>query len=201
MTICSTISLILIIVLFAFRGNAGQGCTVNLTLKSFVAAEGDSLFEDRIGNQTVGQTNSFFEDQLAEDISDGRLDGFLPIEAAFILSGISSKDTLQKYIDWYEQLLATLKGFHLDPFDRAASASKVFSYLHSTWLLHYKEQSTTLIDVVTDQHFNCVAGTILYNLVCSDFGWQTEAFETPTHVYTIFINFTENINNRKFVVL
>ncbi len=130
---------------------------------------------------------------LAKDIEDGTLDDFTHIEAAFVLSGVSKLDSLKAYINWYSELIQGIKGFHLNPFDRVGSASKVFSYLHSTWLLHYKEEATTLLDVVRTKRYNCVAGTILFNLICSDLGWQTEAFETPTHVYTIFSNFTENV--------
>lgn len=142
---------------------------------------------------TKWTTETDLEGRLKQDIEDGHLDNFRPIETAFILSGVSQVDSLQKYVAWYDELVQTLNGFHLDPFDRVASASKVFSYLHNTWLLHYKEQATTILDIIKNRQFNCVAATILYNFICSDLGWQTEAFETPTHVYTIFSNFTENI--------
>jgi len=87
----------------------------------------------------------------------------------------------------------TIDGFHLDLFDRVGSASKIFSYLHSTWLITYREKSTTLLDIVRNKEYNCVAGTILYNLVCTDLGLSTAAFETPTHVYTIFTDFSKRI--------
>jgi tetratricopeptide (TPR) repeat protein len=38
-----------------------------------------------------------------------------------------------------------------------------------------------------------VAGTILYNLLCADLGWPTDAYETPTHTYTLFSNFEERV--------
>ena len=136
---------------------------------------------------------SSLEMKLAADISDHRLDDFSLIQAAFILSGATEEDSLQYYEDWYNQLVETISRFNLDDFDRIGSAGKVFSYLHSTWLRKYKEKATTLIDVVREKRFNCVAGTILYNLVCNDLGMPTEAFETPTHTYTIFPNFTEQI--------
>ncbi|MBD3375809.1 hypothetical protein GF406_12305 [candidate division KSB1 bacterium] len=133
------------------------------------------------------------EKALQQDIQDYTLDNYSHIEAAFILSGARSRANLQKYLDWYDGLLATIEDFHLDSFDRIGSAAKVFSYLHSSWLLDYKERATTLINVIEEKRYNCVAGTILYNLVCSDLGWPTEAFETPTHTYTIFPNFTEKV--------
>jgi hypothetical protein len=133
------------------------------------------------------------EYELAEDIKDNRLDDFSHIEAAFILSGATNADTLHYYLDWYNELLQTIENFNLDRIDRVGSAGKVFSYLHSTLLKKYKEQATTLLNVVHEKRFNCVAGTILYNLLCEDLGWPTEAFETPTHTYTIFPNFTEQI--------
>ncbi len=132
-------------------------------------------------------------EKLAADISDFNLDDFSLIEAAFILSGASQPDSLQRYLNWYNKLLTTLKNFHFDPFDQEASAAKVFNYLHGTWLKKYKEEATTLLNVVNEKRFNCVAGTILFNLVCKDLGWQTEAFETPTHTYTIFPTFRKQL--------
>jgi len=131
--------------------------------------------------------------RLQEDIADGRLDNFTLIQAAFILSGAATEDSLASLLSWYEEVLSHLRALRLDPFKRLESASIIFSYLHSFYLREYKEEATTLLDVVRRQKFNCVAGTILYNLVCADLGYATEAFETPTHVYTIFPDFTRTI--------
>lgn len=139
------------------------------------------------------QISSSLELQLAEDIEDYSLDDFDHIDAAFILSGASSPDSLAFYRSWYNDVLQTIQGFHFDSHDRVVSASKVFAYLHSSWLISYKEEATTLLDVIKEKRFNCVAGTILYNLICQDLGWPTEAFETPTHTYTIFPDFGREI--------
>lgn len=132
---------------------------------------------------------------LQQDIEDERLDRFSLIEGAFILSGADTKDSLAVAMNWYRTLLGQIKEYHFDPFDREGSAAKVFGFLHSSWLITYREQATTLLDVIHHKQFNCVAGTILYNLVCTDLGWPTEAFETPTHTYTIFTHF-----NRRLIV-
>lgn len=141
----------------------------------------------------VGQFDTALERQLTQDIQDNRLDEFSHIEAAFILSGANNPDSLAVYLQWYDNLLETIRGYNLDTHDRIASASKVFAYLHGSWLQNYKEEATTLINVVNEKRFNCVAGTILYNLVCADLGWPTEAFETPTHTFTIFPDFGQEI--------
>lgn len=144
--------------------------------------------------QSIGLSDlGNLEQELREDIADGRLDRFSLIEAAFVLSGVTERDSLQRYVAWYDNLVQGLENYHFDPFDRPGSAAKVFSYLHTTWLITYKERATTLVEVVQEKRFNCVAGTILYNLVCQDLGWYTEAFETPSHTYTIFPHFTERI--------
>ena len=130
---------------------------------------------------------------MNRDIQNGLLDDFSMIEAAFILSGANEEEKLEHYLNWYEQLLETIKEYNLDQHDRIASASKVFAYLHSSWLITYKEEATTLTAIVDEKRYNCVAGTILYNLVCQDLGWPTEAFETPTHTFTIFPDFGHEI--------
>jgi hypothetical protein len=151
-------------------------------------------------------TVSSLEERLRIDIEDFRLNDVSYIEAAFILSGISHTDSLENYLHWYSELLTTLENFNFDPFDRIGSANKVFMYLHASWLKEYKRESTTLIDIAKYKQFNCVSGTILYNRLCEDLGWPTEAFETPTHTYTIFPNFTqrvmvENTNSMGFNIM
>ncbi len=141
----------------------------------------------------AGDTRSDLEEALALDIEDSRLDNFTLIEAAFVLSGVTDPDSLDHYVEWYNELLRTIRSYHLDLNDRTASAAKVFAYLHANWLLTYKEEATTLLNVVKEKRFNCVAGTILYNLICADLGWPTEAFETPSHTYTIFPDFGDGI--------
>ncbi len=139
------------------------------------------------------QYSTPLEQELARDIEDYTLDDFTPVEAAFILSGANTPDSLGHYVEWYQQLLQTVQSFHFDAYDRIESALKVFSFLHNSWLITYKEEATTLRDVVREKRFNCVAGTILYNLLCQDLGWPTRAFETPTHTYTILSGLGQDI--------
>lgn len=133
------------------------------------------------------------EENLRRDIEDFELNYYSHVDAALILSGINNDDSLNVYLRWYEDLVETIRGFHFDLIDRVNSANKVFSYLHGTWLKTYQLEATTLLDIIHKKEFNCVSATILYNLICQDLGWSTEAFETPTHVYTIFSNFTESV--------
>jgi hypothetical protein len=133
------------------------------------------------------------ETRLERDIADNRLDDVTRVEAAFILSGCASRDSLDACLGWYQSVLQSIRDFRFDPFDRVGSASKTFAYLHSAWILHYEKKSTSLLDIKSRKAFNCVSATILTNLLCEDLGWSTEAFETPTHVYTIFTNFTQNV--------
>ena len=143
---------------------------------------------------------------LKEDISDGYLDDYTKIEAALILSGVTCPDSLQSYLDWYGQLLEKIKSFSFDINDPIGSAQTVFIYLHNSWLKTYALESTTLADITRKKEYNCVAATILYNLLCEDLQWTCEAFETPTHVYTILKNFrqqviVENTNNMGFDIM
>ena len=130
---------------------------------------------------------------LEEDIADGYLDDYSKIEAAFILSGVTHPDSLQRYLDWYRQLLAKIRTFPLESGDPVGSAKTVFIYLHATWLKTYALESTTIADIVRNKEYNCVAATILYNIICEDLMWACAAFETPTHVYTIFKEFGNNL--------
>jgi tetratricopeptide (TPR) repeat protein len=57
----------------------------------------------------------------------------------------------------------------------------------------YAKEATTLCDIKLKKQYNCVAATILYNLICDDVNLTTGAFETPTHVYTIFNDLDKNI--------
>jgi hypothetical protein len=151
--------------------------------------------QETISQETLkaGTPLTFLEIRLQKDIEDTRLDDFSRIEAAFILSGVRQPDSLDYYLHWYNQLVHSINQFPFDRFDRVNAASQVFTYLHTTWLKTYQKESTDLLAVVRTRQYNCVAGTILYNLICEDLGWDTEAFETPTHVYTLFSDFTHEI--------
>jgi len=127
-------------------------------------------------------------------MEDGTLDSFSHIEAAFIISGINNSDSLEINLNWYQAIIQDIKNKRMiDIFDKPASAEKLFLYLHTTWLITYKKEATTLLDIKQRKEFNCVSATILYNLTCDELGLSTMAFETPTHVYTIFTNFTQDI--------
>ncbi len=136
---------------------------------------------------------SYLEFKLTKDIEDGELNAFTKVQAAFILSGANQPDSLEKYTQWYNNLIDALKSYNFNPVEREQKAASIFAYLHQNWLLEYKEMATTLLDVVREKRFNCVAGTILFNLICEDMGLYTEAFETPTHTYTIFKNFDRQL--------
>ncbi len=139
------------------------------------------------------QDHNQLAQQLFVDISDDRLDDFKPIEAAFILSGVRSEKELSNYVSWYEHLVKTIKDFRFDTIERLSSARKVFNYIRTTLYDEYEKESTTLIDIVDKRKYNCVSATILYNLVCEELGMTTQAFETPTHVYTIFSEFGKQV--------
>lgn len=131
---------------------------------------------------------------LAQDVEDGSLDSMSPIDAAFIISGVTHVDSLDDALNWYHEIIADIQNKRIvDVFDKPASAEKLFLYLHTTWLITYKKEATTLLDIKRRKEFNCVSATILYNLICDELGLSTMAFETPSHVYTIFSDFGHDI--------
>ncbi len=139
------------------------------------------------------QSGPSLADQLFDDIADRQLDDFSHIEAAFILSDVTSRDSLDYYVRWYEDLVQRIRDFHFDSIDRMGSANKVFNYIRTTLYEEYEREATTMLDIVNDKRYNCVSSTILYNMVCRDMSWPTQAFETPTHVYTIFTEFDQKV--------
>lgn len=137
--------------------------------------------------------SQLLSEQLAKDISNGQLEHFSRIKAAFIISGADSNSRLEQGLIWFKELVSDILAKNLIGFDRIPSAEKLFLYLHSTWLKEYQLQATTLFDILERKEYNCVSATVLYNLLCDEMGLTTEAFETPTHVYTIFTNITQQV--------
>ncbi|NOZ60063.1 MAG: hypothetical protein GXO74_00125 [Calditrichaeota bacterium] len=131
--------------------------------------------------------------KLKKDIRNGELRKFSPIEAAFILSGADTREKMNDGIRWYDSLLVDIREKNLIQFDRRASAERLFMYFHSLVLKKYRERATTLFDIKEKGDYNCVSATVLFNLTCDELGLSTSAFETPTHVYTIFTNVTERL--------
>ena len=144
------------------------------------------LFSPSIFSQTLSQ-------KLITDIEDGQLDNFTRIEAAFIISGADSQSRLERGLNWFDSLRKDIEEKNLIGYDKIPSAEKLFLYFHTTWLKDYKKKSTTLFDILERKEYNCVAATVLYNLTCDELGLTTQAFETPTHVYTIFTNIAERV--------
>jgi len=137
---------------------------------------------------------SDLQQKLEVDIEDGKLDQFSLIEAAFIVSGVTSEDTLATSLDWFRGILKDIEIKNLvDRMHETVSAERLFLYFHTTWLKTYKKEATTLLDVQQRKEYNCVSATVLYNLTCDELGLTTEGFETPSHVYTIFSNFSEYV--------
>ncbi len=132
-------------------------------------------------------------EKLQKDMADGDLRKFSLIEAAFILSGAETKGKLMDGMHWYDSLLIDIREKNLIQFDRSISAERLFMYFHSLVLREYREGATTLFDIKEKGEFNCVSATVLFNLTCEELGLSTSAFETPTHVYTIFTNVTERL--------
>ncbi len=141
-------------------------------------------------NSSYPQTLS---QQLAQDISDGELNDFSRIAAALIISGADSNAQLQQGLAWFNELVQDIQTKNLIGYDRIPSAEKLFLYLHTSWLKDYQLKATTLFDILEQKEYNCVSATVLYNLLCDEVGLSTEAFETPTHVYTIFTNITQQV--------
>jgi len=140
-----------------------------------------------------GSSAMDLQERLRVDIEDRHLDDLKKIEAGFILSGVNHPDSLDQCVAWYNSLLDTVQKFRFDVRDQIGSANRVFAWLHSHWLHTYEREATTLLDIRNRKCFNCVSGTILFNLLCEDMGWPVEAFETPTHVYTVLNFFPDRL--------
>jgi hypothetical protein len=131
---------------------------------------------------------------LEQDIEDESLESFSLIDAAFIISGINTTQQLNDAKQWFQSIIDDIQSKRLiDPFEKKESAQKLFLYLHTSWLITYEKEATTLLDIQYRKAFNCVSATILYNLICDEVGFSTRAFETPTHVYTIFNDFGHDV--------
>lgn len=127
---------------------------------------------------------------LEEDIVDGYLDNHSKIEAALILSGVTQPDSLPKYLEWYDNLVAKIKTFAFDLDDPVGSAHTVFMYLHGEWLKTYAMESTTLADIARNKEYNCVSATILYNIICEEFNWTCELLK-PQPMYIQYLTISD----------
>jgi tetratricopeptide (TPR) repeat protein len=133
-------------------------------------------------------------DDLKTDLENERLDEFTLIEAAFIVSGTETRTEMADGLDWFDSLIADIQLKNIPiPGNDAETAKRLFNYMHAVWLPDYEKYATRLLDIQQRTGYNCVSATVLYNLSCLELGLQTAAFETPSHVYTIFENFTEHV--------
>ena len=131
---------------------------------------------------------------LKFDLQNERLDSFTLIEAAFVVSGAETPMELEDGMAWFESLITDIQLKNIPvPGNDAETARRLFNYMHAVWLPDYEKYATSLLDIQQRRGYNCVSATVLYNLSCLELGLQTAAFETPSHVYTIFENFTDHV--------
>ena len=109
----------------------------------------------------------------------------LMARAALIVSGVSA-DRLATYERKLKTVLDSIVAKTKAVSGNAARAEAALVELHTGGVFsHYKEESTTLINILDDGTFNCVSSAVLYLLVLKSLGIQASGVDTPDHAFVI----------------
>ncbi|MCE5267384.1 MAG: transglutaminase-like domain-containing protein [Planctomycetaceae bacterium] len=129
----------------------------------------------------VGVLNPL-ETRLLADAADGRLDGFSPLGAALVASGVGDADSLQQYLK-----KAAALADQLQPAVRLIATERqrveaIFDFMHQRVLVGgYDLASTDLRQVLDHGRFNCISATALFNYLAEQCGLQCHGLEMPGH--------------------
>lgn len=128
---------------------------------------------------------SALEEQLDADCRDGELQQHALVEAACIVSGVTSEAELQSLLTAWEQACAAFAeqdscGSLADP---AAKAGRLLQYLHGRVLTgRYQADCTHVTEALQGNAFNCVSATVLFQELSRRYGLPVRPIATPTHV-------------------
>jgi tetratricopeptide (TPR) repeat protein len=145
-------------------------------LTASAAAKPDELVDDFVGNL------SELEDVLFSDAADGRLERFDPLDIALIASGVEDRETLARYKQAAEKLVAELKRSAPLSGSTRQQAEAIFDFMHGRVLRDgYGIEATDLRVAVDRGRFNCVSASVLFNYLASQCGLAACGLETPGH--------------------
>lgn len=123
------------------------------------------------------------EEQLFEDVADGRLDRFPLLDAALIAGGVREPEQLAECRKRYAAL-RTLAQQELPPTDSPrARAAALYRLLHRELLDgRYQADCNELATTLRTGDYNCLTATVLFNCLAADFDLPVVAMETTGHI-------------------
>jgi tetratricopeptide (TPR) repeat protein len=122
------------------------------------------------------------EQQLFDQIHDGRFGEFTLLEAGLIAGGIDHRDDLQKYCKRFEDLVNTLRKSGRVRGQHGERAQAIFAFLHQSILTGgYSLQASDLRQALDNGRFNCVTASLLFNCLAERFELKAVGLEFPGH--------------------
>lgn len=127
--------------------------------------------------------NGRLEEKLFADLGDGRLDGFSPLDAALIASGVEDTIHLNIYQRKASSLVEALRqSGKLSSNAPQQRAQAIFEFMHERVLRGgYDLAYTDLRRVFDDGRYNCVSATVLFNHLATEFDLRCCGLEMPSH--------------------
>jgi len=123
---------------------------------------------------------------LLNDVRDGHLDDFTFLDASLIASGVTRSSQLEVCRQRFDVACDRFRLQLQNP--RALSdrelADAILRFLHEEILTADYQIKTTRVDqALTTGYYNCVASTILFRCLSSEFGADPVVVATPSHVF------------------
>jgi tetratricopeptide (TPR) repeat protein len=121
---------------------------------------------------------------MVRELAQRNLRSLSFLDAALIASG-APQERMAAYRQRYQNLLDRIRrDIPLLGLDDMGRAAKIFELMHRHGMTTYKSEETTLLEILDAGNFNCVSGTLLYNLLAAEFGFETRIVVVPEHVYS-----------------
>lgn len=162
-----------------------------LILLSFLPLALSATFNTGYIPTVVRHFSSPAEQKVAHELSRGNLTSFSLVDAGLIASGATTEEQLSRYRSKYQVLVQKIRlalpGIGGTTHNRA---KKIFDLMFEHAMKAYQSEQTTLLEIFDEGYFNCVSATLLYNLLCDEFGITTRVAVVPAHVYSQINNGT-----------
>jgi tetratricopeptide (TPR) repeat protein len=132
---------------------------------------------------TVAEPNPYSESELLSDLADGQLDQFPLLEAALIIGGTKSRDSMQAARRRWNSINVELESVSSPAATAQENAANVFRFMHERILTgEYSVSCNALQRALYDGDYNCVTATILYCCLANHCDLSVRPVSVPGHV-------------------
>ena len=136
-----------------------------------------------VATPPAAEPDLYSESELLSDLADGQLDQHPLLEAALIIGGTKSRDSMQVARQRWNSILIELESVLSPTATPQEKAANVFRFMRERILTgEYSVSCNALQRALYDGDYNCVTATILYCCLANHCDLSVRPVSVPGHV-------------------